>query len=159
MNGSGEEREKIFSQMLDYTNQFVILIEPGTPDSFRKLQTLRKIAKEKDFFVISPCTHQEECKLSKEDWCHSVCRVQRSKIHRMLKQGDLPYEDEKFSYYIFAKKSYPNVEKRILRHPVIEKNRVILKICTKDEIKEISITKKEKEQYKLVKKKHCGDSI
>jgi len=159
MNGNGEDTEKIFSQILDKTNQFVILIEPGTPDSFKKMQDLQKIAKQKDFFVIAPCTHQEECKLPKEDWCHSVCRVQRSRIHRMLKQGDLPYEDEKFSYYIFAKKNYSTVEKRILRHPNIEKNKVIIKVCTKDEIKVLSIAKKEKELYKIVKKKHCGDSI
>ena len=154
-----EDRKKVIRQMFELANQFVIFVEPGTPESFKRLETIKLIGKEKGFSLIAPCTHDGPCKLEEHDWCHSICRVQRSKIHRRLKQGELPYEDEKFSYLIFSKTPYPRAERRILRKPIIEKNRVTIKVCTKEEITELIVTKKEKELYQIAKKKKCGDTI
>lgn len=107
--------------------------------------------------VIAPCTHEEECKLPKDDWCHSSCRIARTKIHKQLKDGVVPYEDEKFSYMAFSKTPYKKAEIRVLRHPKIEPGKITLNICTKDDIKKIIVTKKDKQSFKLARKIKCGD--
>lgn len=105
--------------------------------------------------VIAPCTHEKECMLSKEDWCHATCRIARTKIHKQLKDGIVPYEDEKFSYIAFSKIPYKKAEIRILRHPKIEQGKITLDICTKDNIKKIIVTKKDKQSFKLARKIKC----
>jgi len=153
-----QEAQKLVSQMLEKSKQFVIWIEPGTPESYQRMLQFRQIGIEKGFHLLAPCPHEEKCPLV-NDWCHNLCRVQRSKLHRMFKQGELAYEDEKFTYYIFSKISYPKVSGRILRHPVKEKNRIKLSICTQEGVCEKNITKKEKELYSITKKKKWGDAI
>ena len=48
---------------------------------------------------------------------------------------------------------------RILRHPIIEKGKVKLKVRHNGKIEEMVVTKKDKEVFKMVKKKTCGDLI
>ena len=67
----------------------------------------------------------------------------------MIKNADVPYEDEKYSYIVFAKEKVDNEGVRILRHPQIAKGRIDLEICGKNENKKIRITKKNKELFKI----------
>ena len=80
-------------------------------------------------------------------------------MHKLLKSADLPYEDEKFSYIAISKEKYDNSGIRILRHPMIEKGKITLKVCHNGEIEDMIVTKKDKELFKMVKKKKCGDMI
>lgn len=107
--------------------------------------------------IIAPCTHEGECMLSKDDWCHATCRIARTKIHKQLKDADLPYEDEKFSYMAFSKKTYNKDEIRILRHPKIESGKIILDVCTQNDIRKLNFTKKDKLSFKIARKAKCGD--
>ena len=54
-------------------------------------------------FLLAPCPHSGPCPLQSPDRCHFSCRVSRSRLHRMLKGGEAPYEDEKFTYLIFSR--------------------------------------------------------
>ena len=85
--------------------------------------------------------------------------MQRSKIHKLFKDGQLSYEDEKFSYIAFSKKAVKNNGSRILRHPQIYKGYVNVKLCTKDGIKEKTYSKKDGEIYKKVRKLDAGGKI
>lgn len=108
---------------------------------------------------MAPCPHEQECRIKSDDWCHFTCRVQRSKLHKLIKNADVPYEDEKYSYIVFAKEKVDNEGVRILRHPQIAKGRIDLEICGKNENKKIRITKKNKELFKKARKVKCGDMI
>ena len=90
--------------------------------------------------------------LEKNDWCHSICRIARTKIHKKLKGGVVPYEDEKFSYMAFSKKECKMAEARILRHPKSEPGKITLEVCTKKGIDRIIVTKKNKEKFKIARK-------
>lgn len=83
--------------------------------------------------------------------------MERTKLHKLLKNAELPYEDEKFSYIVISKESYDNSGIRILRHPIIEKGKITLKVCHNGNIEKMVVTKKDKELFKNVKKKKCGD--
>ena len=82
----------------------------------------------------------------------------RTKIHKILKDGDSPYEDEKFAYIAISKFKTRKEDSVILRHPKIENGRITLKLCTPSgNIEEKTITKKDKELFKKTKKLNCGD--
>ena len=57
------------------------------------------------------------------DWCHFAARVNRSALHRRLKEGQLGYEDEKYSYVAAAATGHlaRPASGRIVRHPVFRK--------------------------------------
>lgn len=153
------EIEKILEKLWNATNKILLIIEPGTPNGFSNIKNIRKYLLSKKASIIAPCTHEGECKLEKGDWCHFTCRVQRSKIHKKLKDGQSPYEDEKFSYIAFSKCDSKKANNRILRHPIINKGFSEFKICTKDGIKNIKLSKKDGNIYKKSKKKSAGDSL
>ena len=154
-----EERKKVIEKILNIDSKIVLIIEPGTPEGFENIKQIRQIAVDNGKFIIAPCTSCKECKLPQNDWCHATVRVERTKIHKLLKSADLPYEDEKFSYIAISKDKYEMAKSRILRHPIIEPGKITLKLCTNGNIEEKIITKKDKENFKIAKKKKCGDKF
>lgn len=154
-----EERKKVIQNLLNLESKIILVIEPGTPAGFKNIKEIQKIALENERYIVAPCTNQNICQLPENDWCHATVRVERNKIHKILKSAEAPYEDEKFSYIAISKEKFGTAESRILRHPIIENGKIILKLCTNGSIEETVITKKDKEMFKIAKKKKCGDSI
>lgn len=154
-----EERIKIIDKLFNAKFKILLIIEPGTPEGFNNIKEIQKLAINNKLYIVAPCTSQNECKLPEEDWCHTTVRVERTKIHKILKNADVPYEDEKFSYIVISKENLGTEKSRILRHPKIEAGKITLKLCTNGEIEEKVITKKDKEKFKIAKKKNCGDAI
>lgn len=138
--------------------KLLLIIEPGTPEGYGVLRDIRRALSERGAYVLAPCPHQGDCPISETDWCHFSCRVQRSRLHKMAKSGDAPYEDEKFSYLAFVKEEPLKKEgARILRHPYIGKGYVKLELCGKDGILQKTLSKRDGELYKSARKKDWGD--
>jgi len=138
------------------SHPYLILLEPGTPASFERMCGFRKLLLEKDWKLIAPCPHSEKCPLKGNDWCHFSARLERTSFHRSIKQGTLGYEDEKFFYLIFGPAS-KECNSRIIRHPMKYPKNYSFTLCTKDGIKNINITKKQKQNFKEAKKLKWGD--
>lgn len=160
---SRENRLKVIDKALKSAGKVLLVVEPGTPEGFNNIKEIRDYAYNKGYKIIAPCTcFCGRCDISSDDWCASSVRVQRTKIHKYLKDAEIGFEDEKFSYVAIGIKDdidFCEVDnkKRILRHPKIENGRVIVKTCLKGEIKEEVITKKSKDEFKTLKKKNVGD--
>lgn len=154
-----KDRETVLKKLWNSTKKMLLIIEPGTPVGYGQLKKMRDILIKEGAHVAAPCPHEEICRLKDDDWCHFTTRVQRSKIHKLLKDGDAPFEDEKFSYMAFTRESVKPVTARILRHPFIEKGKISLEVCTKTENKKVVVRKKDGELFKAAKKSKCGDSI
>ena len=153
------DRMKVLENLWEITNKVLIIIEPGTPYGFSIIKQIRKELINKKGYLIAPCSNIEECPLE-NDWCHSICRISRNKAHKLLKDADVPYEDEKFSYISFSKQEFNKIEfSRILRHPIIETGKITVNTCSAEGIKTEIITKKEKDKFKKLKKSKCGDII
>lgn len=149
-----------FLEILLAHHEYILVIEPGTPDGYRRILHLRDQALKKGFFVIAPCPHQKMCPLSGHDWCHFYTRVARSKILKEIKQGSLGYEDEKYSYIFLSKTNRLAHEGVILDKPVVHPFKVDMKVCLKNgSLQQIEILKKDKEIYKAAKKLSWGDFI
>ena len=152
-------KEKVIKDILETFNKLAIFIEPGTPEGFNNIRRVQRLALESNLNIIAPCTCQAECNLPADDWCHSIVRVERSKVHKFVKDADVPYEDEKFSYIAISREKIDNSGARILRHPNISRGFIKVKLCYNGNIEEKTITKKEKDLFKRVKKLKCGDLI
>ncbi len=154
-----EERKNVIHKLIESSNQIILIVEPGTPEGFKNIKEVQKIAIENGLHIVAPCTFQGICPLPDDDWCHSIVRMERTKLHKLLKDAELSYEDEKFSYIVISKEKCDNSGIRILRHPIIEKGKITLKVCHNGNIEKMVVTKKDKELFKNVKKKKCGDNI
>lgn len=156
---SAEKRMETVKKLWDATKMMFLIIEPGTPVGFSNLAEIRQVMLKWGAHIAAPCPHESDCPKEKNDWCGFACRVSRSRLHRQLKGGKAPYEDEKFIYMAFTREKCHSAEARVLRHPQIHKGYVDLEICTKDGIKNIKLSKKDGEKYKKARKVKAGDEI
>lgn len=158
----GEIDEKSDDSVLEncfiHAKKFIIIIEPGTPRGYKRILKARKKLIELGAYTLAPCPHDKTCPLSGNDWCHFSTRIERTALQRVLKQGSLNYEDEKFSYIIMGKKQEVHTVRRVLTEPVILKEKATLKLCTDDGLIYQDALRRDTESYKKAKKIKNGDN-
>lgn len=148
------ERPDALLKLWQATRSILVLVEPAAPENFHQIKKYREILIGNGAFIAAPCPHRKECQ---NEWCHFGCRVARSKLHRMAKGGEAPFEDEKFCYLIAARQKYDTAAPRVLRRPVIETGKVTLSLCTTKGITEKTLSKKDGAVYKAARKAKWGD--
>jgi len=140
----------------------VAVIEPGTPKGFARIRELRTWVIEKGARIVAPCPHEAACPMLPNDWCHFSSRIERTRLHRQLKEGSLGYEDEKYSYVVYAhpeaKIGLTPIRGRILRHPHKGSGFVKFPICAEEGvIREVTITRSNKTEYRKARDAEWGD--
>lgn len=152
-------REQLLDKLLSAMGKLLLIVEPGTPDAFALQKEIRQYLTKKGATLVAPCPCDAKCPLPENDWCHFSCRVERSRLHKFLKGGDAPYEDEKFTYSAFCTDgSLSPCKARVLRHPVTEKGRITLSVCTGDGTDEL-VLRKGDDGYKQARKLGAGDAF
>lgn len=152
-------RIRALEKLWKATNKLLIIIEPGTVVGSSQIRFA------KDYFVnlgghiVAPCPSNIPCPMAQEDWCHFTTRIPRSKLHKALKEGDVPYEDEKFSFIAVSKIKVQSGTARVLRHPIKEAGKITLQLCTKEGILQKTVTKKDKSLFKQARKASSGDAF
>lgn len=152
-----EDRPAALSRLWDAAENLLLLVEPGTPEGFRQLRAAREYLLAQGAVLLAPCPHEKTCPLPADDWCHFTCRIARSRIHRQLKGGDAPYEDEKFCYLAFGRTESVRASSRILRHPQIESGKITLRLCTPSGIVTLPVRKRDGALFKAARKSNSGD--
>ena len=150
---------KVIDKMWNLTNKVLLVVEPGTPNGYEIIRLVREYLISKGGYILSPCPHMDKCPIISPNWCHFSTRVSRSKLHKLLKGGDAPYEDEKYTYIAFSKNPCSRCNNRILRHPQIASGHITLEVCSKDGLNTIKVTKKDKELFKVARKAKAGDEL
>ena len=162
MLGELDERMRIPAARRLYAaaQKMVVFIEPGTPQGFANLAAVREDLAGLGAYVAAPCPAESgRCPMKDGDWCHFAVRVQRTKLHKALKGGEAPYEDEKFTYLALMKEAPKAVcRARVLRHPLIAPGRITLTLCEAGERKLINVTKKDP-LWKRARKTGAGERI
>ncbi|NEB05140.1 small ribosomal subunit Rsm22 family protein [Streptomyces sp. SID13726] len=138
----------------------VVIVEAGTPAGYARVIEARDSLVAAGFRVAAPCPHSAACPIVPgEDWCHFSARVSRSSLHRRVKGGSLPYEDEKFSYVAATRLPATPAPARVIRRPQIRKGQVLLDLCEPDEhLTRRTITKRHGDQYRTARDTDWGDS-
>ncbi|MGW0933906.1 small ribosomal subunit Rsm22 family protein [Streptomyces sp. NPDC002666] len=140
--------------------QAVVIVEAGTPDGYARVIEARDRLIAAGLTVAAPCPHSDACPIAPgTDWCHFSARVSRSSLHRKVKGGSLPYEDEKFSYVVATRFTPAPVEARVTRRPQIRKGQVLLELCTRDEaLQRGTVTKRHGALYRAARDTDWGDA-
>ncbi|MBP3428438.1 MAG: rRNA methyltransferase [Clostridia bacterium] len=140
--------------------KMALFIEPGTPQGFANLRAVREALTKEGAHVAAPCPQgTAACPMAGEDWCHFAVRVQRTKLHKQLKGGDAPYEDEKYAYLALTKEPPASAcGARVLRHPMIAPGRITLTLCEAGEKRVRAVTKKDP-LWKRARKIGAGDAV
>ncbi|WP_030545158.1 small ribosomal subunit Rsm22 family protein [Streptomyces albus] len=149
--------------------QAVVLVEPGTPEGYLRLREAREQLLAAGLRIAAPCPHGAACPIEPgRDWCHFAARVGRSSLHRQVKGGSLPYEDEKFAYVAATRLPAPApapgptpaagagadgpaapAASRVVRHPQIRKGQVLLDLCTPEgALRRVTVTKRHGADYR-----------
>lgn len=152
------EAEDAVERAWESAGRAVLVVEPGTPVGFARVLTARRRLIELGARIAAPCPHCGECPAKKPDWCHFAVRVERSRLHKQLKGGDLGYEDEKFSYVLGVRENCENelTEARVLRHPVVDKGLIQLELCTKLGLEHVSVGRRIKDEFRQARKASWG---
>jgi ribosomal protein RSM22 (predicted rRNA methylase) len=137
----------------------VVVIEPGTPAGYGRIIRARTALIDGGFTIVAPCPHELTCPmLARGDWCHFAERLDRSRLHRSVKAGELSYEDEKYSYVAATSGAVHGPPARILRHPQLRKGLVSLELCTASgEATDERIGKSQGVAYRAARNARWGD--
>lgn len=139
----------------------LVLVEPGRPRDYQRLMLARDEIIKAGGKIVAPCPHAEACPLVGDDWCHFSVRLTRHKEHMRLKQGRMGYEDEKFSYLVFAR---PEIDadtsySRIISPPVTMKYGTRFPVCKPDGHASVIEVHKADKAHKRAKKLKWGDRL
>lgn len=145
-----KDRVEAFKKLLNSSNKYLLIVDTGTPETYKNFMELKKLAGELGYYTIAPCLC-ENCTLN-NDYCQFYARVTRSSLMRISKSGTLPYEDEKYFYLLFSRENFKMVGERIIRRPRIFTNEIELIACGEDGYRNIKVTKKNRDEFKRAKK-------
>jgi ribosomal protein RSM22 (predicted rRNA methylase) len=149
-----DSRDKLVQKLWELTRGTLVLVEPGTPDGFSRIQEARQLLLGSGGKTVAPCPHDKQCP---SDWCHFAQRVSRSRLHRQVKAGELAYEDEKFSFVGISRVQRASFAGRVIRHPQVRKGHIQLEICTPDGLQRMVVTRKDGARFRQARDLRWGD--
>lgn len=155
---SANVRRSAAERLWNSTERLLLIVEPGTPEGFANILAARELLTGLGAHIAAPCPQEGACPMEKGDWCHFTARVARSRLHKQLKGGDVPYEDEKFCFIAASREAVQPCAARVLRHPRIDSGRITLRLCTPGGAEERMVTKKSP-RFKAARKSDAGDSF
>jgi ribosomal protein RSM22 (predicted rRNA methylase) len=156
----GPLRRDLVRRLWTVADQALLLVEPGTPDGFERLQAPRADLLAAGAHVAAPCTHGSACPMTGGRWCRFVTRVQRSRDHRLLKRGERPFEDEPFSYLALVRAGAARPPaRRIVGRPAAMKAGVTLELCGPDGLTLESVPSRNRDRHKAIKDLRWGDAV
>ncbi|RWA73317.1 MAG: methyltransferase type 11 [Mesorhizobium sp.] len=150
---------KLVDRLWRFTCDTLLIVEPGTPAGWQRILAARTQLVEAGAHVSAPCPHDAPCPLMPPDWCHFCRRVARSRLHRLAKEADVPWEDEKYIY--LAASRHPAVRAaRVIAPPRGGSGKAVLKLCRPDgSAGERLFSKRDGELFKAARRADWGDRL
>jgi ribosomal protein RSM22 (predicted rRNA methylase) len=137
----------------------LVVIEPGTTPGYSLCLGVRDELLKAGAYMVAPCPAAMACPLAPPDWCHFAARVERSSLHRRIKDAELGYEDEKFSYAALAREAVALPRARIIRRPHYAPGLIELRTCTGAGLATQPVTKRDREAYRAARHAGWGDAL
>jgi len=140
------------------TTDTLVIIEPGTTAGYRRTLAARDAVVAAGGSTLAPCPHDAPCPLPNDDWCHFSVRLPRSRTHRLAKDAERGFEDEKFSYAVLCREPHTRAVARVLRRPDLRPGHVVLDLCTPSGLEQRTVSRKTGSAYRIAKKAAWGDT-
>ncbi|WFP61953.1 small ribosomal subunit Rsm22 family protein [Mesorhizobium sp. WSM4904] len=151
---------KLVDRLWRLTSDTLMIVEPGTPAGWQRILAVRTRLIAAGAHVSAPCPHEAPCPLVPPDWCHFARRVARSRLHRLTKEADVPWEDEKFIYLAASRQPAPTRAARVIAPPKIGSGKVVLKLCQADgSAGEQLFSKRDGDVFKAARRADWGDRL
>lgn len=142
------------------TEGLLVIVEPGTPAGWKRVMAVRSLLVERGAHLVAPCPHSKPCPLVEPDWCHFSRRVARSRLHRLTKRGDVPWEDEKYIFVVASRLPGEAFAARVLAPAHGGSGKVGLKLCLADgSAEEKLVTKRDSDLFKRARRADWGDIL
>ena len=153
------ERQTLAERLWAKTRDTLLVVEPGTPAGHKRIIELRAQLIAAGAHVAAPCPHDEKCPLSAPDWCHFAQRLPRLRAHIQIKEAELPFEDEKFSYVVLTRNPAAKTFSRVLAPPIVNKVEVSAKLCTVDGVRFTKVPRRDKAAYAKARRWRWGEAL
>jgi ribosomal protein RSM22 (predicted rRNA methylase) len=155
-----EFRDTLVDRLWALTFGMLVIVEPGTPAGWQRILNARRRLIGSGANIVAPCPHHEPCAIAPPDWCHFSRRVARSRLHRLTKGADVPWEDEKFIYLAASRRPARERGSRVLTPPRAGSGMVRLKLCSSGgSVEERLVTRREGAAFKAAKRLEWGDFL
>lgn len=153
-------RDLLVKRLWTLSLRMLVIVEPGTPAGWQRIMAAREILLKAGAHILAPCPHYAPCPVAPPDWCHFSRRVARSRLHRLAKGGDVPWEDEKFIYLAASRTATRQVGLRVLTPPRTASGAIRLKLCGPDgKLEERLVTRREGRAFKAARRIEWGDML
>lgn len=151
---------RLIEKLWQLSTDTLLLVEPGTPAGWQRILGARSQLIDVGAHVLAPCPHQQPCPLAAPDWCHFALRVARSRLHRLAKEAEVPWEDEKFIYLAATREKLTPIGPRVLAPPKAGSGKVDLKLCKSDgRASQRLFTKRDGDVFKRARRADWGDTL
>jgi ribosomal protein RSM22 (predicted rRNA methylase) len=151
---------KLVDRLWRLSAHTLLIVEPGTPAGWQRVLAARRQLIDAGAHVLAPCPHEAPCPLVPPDWCHFARRVARSRLHRLAKDADVPWEDEKFIYLAASRHPAPRRAGRVIAPPKAGSGKVVLKLCQPDgSAGERLFSKRDGDVFKAARRADWGDAV
>jgi ribosomal protein RSM22 (predicted rRNA methylase) len=152
--------EPLIERLWELSEDVLLVVEPGTPAGWQRVLQVRDRLIARGAHILAPCPHAERCPLVAPDWCHFSRRVARSRTHRLAKEADVPWEDEKFIYLAVSRRPNDAPTARVLTRPRAASGTVRLKLCCPGgQIEERLLTRRRGDDYRIARRVDWGDRL
>jgi ribosomal protein RSM22 (predicted rRNA methylase) len=141
------------------TADVLAIVMPGTPDGCATTLRMRADLIAAGAHVAAPCPHDRPCPLQPPDRCHFARRLPRSRDHLRVKDAEVPFEDEKFSYVVLSRTKPQPIAARVLAPPKITKSAVTAKLCKEGGVETETAARREPEAWRRFKSWRWGDGV
>lgn len=79
------DRATAVQRLWDAAGQMLLIVEPGTPAAWQMMMDIRAQLTGLGALQAAPCPGSLLCPIAADDWCCFTARIQRSRLHRLLK--------------------------------------------------------------------------
>jgi ribosomal protein RSM22 (predicted rRNA methylase) len=153
-------REAVVRRAFDATDEVLVVVEPGTPDGFRRLLEIRDVLLTARATVLAPCPHEGPCPLAGTGgWCHFSQRLARSRVHREVKRATAPWEEERYGYLVVTRSSVDRRVSRVLAPPKVSKGQIGLDLCRPNGRAVLTVRRSDKAGYATARKLRWGSGL
>ena len=142
------------------TKGMLVVIEPGTPAGWQRILAVRDTLRTLGAHLVAPCMHSHDCPIMAPDWCHFSRRVARSRVHRLAKGAEVPWEDEKYIFIAASREPVALVGDRVLSPPRVNGGVGRVKLCRTDgTAAELTLSKRDGDAFKEIRRADWGDRL
>lgn len=152
------ERSDLVARLWSATRDLLVIVEPGTSSGWRRILEARRQLTAAGASITAPCAHAQTCPVHAPDWCHFSARIARSRIHRLAKGAEAPWEDEAFAYLAVSRQPAGPAAARVLGPPQRASGRIRLRLCTSQgEADTRLVTRRDGDLFQEARRADWGD--